>query len=55
MGFPIAGDKKYGAQSNPLKRLALHAGTLVFKHPATGDPMTFKTPVPQKFSALFKH
>jgi 23S rRNA pseudouridine1911/1915/1917 synthase len=28
LGHPVAGDKKYGAVTNPLGRLALHAGTL---------------------------
>lgn len=34
-GYPIAGDTKYGAESNPIKRLALHAKVLGFTHPAT--------------------
>ena len=34
-GYPIAGDKKYGAQTDPFKRLALHAKTLGFTHPIT--------------------
>lgn len=32
-GHPICGDKKYGAKSNPYKRLALHALRLEFMHP----------------------
>lgn len=54
IGYPVAGDKKYGAKTSPLKRLALHACTLVFKHPVTGKEMSFKTPTPARFLSLFK-
>ncbi|MGO3733235.1 MAG: RluA family pseudouridine synthase [Vagococcus sp.] len=50
IGHPIAGDKKYSARTNPLKRLGLHATTLVFKHPTTGERMTFHSKVPKGFS-----
>lgn len=36
-GHPIAGDKKYGAKTDPIRRLALHAGELEFRHPVTGE------------------
>lgn len=49
LGHPIAGDKKYGAKSNPLGRLCLHAQTLSFYHPFTGQPMKFDTGIPPKF------
>ncbi|APB31639.1 RluA family pseudouridine synthase [Vagococcus teuberi] len=49
IGHPIVGDKKYGATSNPLKRLGLHATTLVFTHPTTGKKMVFKSKVPRSF------
>ncbi len=49
LGHPISGDRKYGAQASPLHRLALHARTLRFKHPMTGELMDFSTPVPSGF------
>jgi 23S rRNA pseudouridine1911/1915/1917 synthase len=49
ISHPIAGDKKYGAQSNPLKRICLHARTLAFYHPITGRQMSFDTGVPKEF------
>ncbi len=49
LGHPIAGDKKYGAKSNPLGRLCLHAQTLSFYHPFSGQPMKFDTGIPPKF------
>lgn len=49
----IAGDKKYGAQTNPLGRVALHAGKIAFRHPETGNEMSFESPLPYKFRDLF--
>lgn len=49
IGHPIAGDKKYGASSNPLKRLGLHATSLIFVHPTTKKRMKFTSKVPKKF------
>lgn len=54
MGHSIAGDKKYGAASNPLERLGLHAHILAFYHPVTKELMRFETEVPGKFTKLFK-
>ncbi len=54
IGHPIAGDKKYGAQSNPLKRLGLHATSLIFIHPTTQKRMTFHSKVPKKFMKATK-
>ena len=42
-GHPVAGDKKYGALTNPLKRLGLHAHQLSFIHPVTGEKLHFET------------
>lgn len=47
IGHPIAGDRKYGASSNPIGRLALHAGTLSFIHPWTGKVMKFTSQLPR--------
>lgn len=49
IGHPIVGDKKYGASSNPLKRLGLHATSLIFVHPTTKKRMKFTSKVPKKF------
>ncbi|MCZ2258853.1 RluA family pseudouridine synthase [Sporosarcina sp. G11-34] len=51
--FPLAGDPKYG----PKKTLnfggqLLHAGTLGFNHPETGEYMEFTTPPPEDFMEL---
>ncbi|HEX3010800.1 MAG TPA: RNA pseudouridine synthase, partial [Syntrophomonadaceae bacterium] len=53
IGHSIIGDKKYGADTNPIGRLGLHAHILAFKHPTSGEIMRFETEVPRKFSRLF--
>lgn len=52
-GHPIAGDKKYGAQTDPFKRLGLHAYLLGFKHPLTGKQITATSPLPEVFQKVF--
>lgn len=49
LGHPIAGDRKYGASTSPIHRLALHAMTLRFAHPVTRKDMNFQTPIPAAF------
>lgn len=49
IGHPLAGDKKYGASSNPFSRLALHARTLSFIHPYSDEVMRFESKVPFDF------
>lgn len=49
---PIVGDRKYGAKSSPIGRLALHARTLRFVHPVTRKDMRFELPVPTRFAGL---
>ena len=51
-GHPIAGDKRYGARTTPIHRMALHARTLRFIHPVTRKDMNFSTPVPAIFRQL---
>ena len=48
-GHPIAGDARYGAKSDPIGRLALHARRLGLVHPTTGKKMTFESAVPAAF------
>ena len=51
-GFPIVGDKKYGALTNPLKRVCLHAYQISFTH-LNGRRMTFQALWPEDFGKLF--
>lgn len=52
MGTPIAGDRRYGAKTSPMHRLALHARTLRFVHPMTHKDMNFSIPLPASFNSL---
>jgi len=47
----ILGDHLYGIKSNPdrIQRILLHAHTLFFTHPETGEKMRFQAPVPEEF------
>ena len=53
LGFPIAGDDKYGdfdlnkvLAKEGLKRMFLHAASLAFEHPLTGERMRLAAPLP---------
>lgn len=54
IGLPIVGDKKYGAESNPIKRIALHASEMLIKHPTTGEILEFRSTVPKAMQQLTK-
>ncbi|MDD4699969.1 MAG: RluA family pseudouridine synthase [Oscillospiraceae bacterium] len=53
LGNPVVGDKKYGAKTDVLKRLGLHANKLAFEHPFTHETMCFEAEMPKSFKALF--
>lgn len=48
-GLPIVGDRKYGSGRASGKRLALHALSMAFLHPNTGEPCFFETRIPPLF------
>lgn len=49
IGCPIKGDLKYGAKrSNPDGSIHLHARTLSFSHPTSGERITCVAPVPDE-------
>jgi 23S rRNA pseudouridine1911/1915/1917 synthase len=48
LGHPIAGDRKYGATTDPARRLALHSTELKFRHPVSGISMNFHSPLPTR-------
>jgi 23S rRNA pseudouridine1911/1915/1917 synthase len=51
-GHPVVGDHAYGATTDPLKRVCLHATRLGFLHPASGRPVQFDSPPPQAFARV---
>jgi 23S rRNA pseudouridine1911/1915/1917 synthase len=51
LGHPILGDKLYaGKRAGNFSRQMLHAWKLTFRHPSSGEPMTFEAPVPRDFT-----
>jgi 23S rRNA pseudouridine1911/1915/1917 synthase len=52
VGCPIVGDRKYGAKTDPARRLALHAYELSFLHPITGLEMDFRSGMPARLKSL---
>ena len=52
IGHPIVGDKKYGKRNDLHARLALHARLISFKHPFSGEQLTFEAEVPTYFENL---
>lgn len=51
-GFPVLGDRMYGKASRLIKRQALHAKYLEFKHPVTGQLVQVTAPRPQDMAAV---
>ena len=51
-GCPVIGDKKYGARTDPAKRLGLHSCSLRFTHPVTGGGLQFTSPLPAGLAKL---
>lgn len=48
-GHSIAGDPRYGAKSDPLGRLCLHAHLLALEHPFSRQEYSFECPAPESF------
>jgi tRNA pseudouridine32 synthase/23S rRNA pseudouridine746 synthase/23S rRNA pseudouridine1911/1915/1917 synthase len=51
-GHPIVGDKKYGRAGDSHQWLALHAQSLTFTQPVTGERLTCSTSMPDHFTRL---
>lgn len=54
LGCPVVGDRDYGSKTNPIKRIALHAWRLAFKHPVSGERVELESPVPITFRRLIE-
>jgi len=59
IGHPILGDEKYGdfalnkaLRKRGLRRMFLHAAELSFVHPATGERVTVRSPLPPELEAF---
>jgi tRNA pseudouridine32 synthase/23S rRNA pseudouridine746 synthase/23S rRNA pseudouridine1911/1915/1917 synthase len=57
-GHPVVGDKRYGRANTAHRRLALHARSLSFRHPVSGEELTCEAKAPAYFKELiggFEH
>jgi len=61
LGFPIAGDDKYGdygfnkeLQKRGLKRMFLHSAETVIRHPLTGVELRLRAPLPKELAGFLK-
>lgn len=58
LGYPVAGDRKYGGQKAGqkvgLKRQFLHAYRLSFIHPITSQKLNFKSELPQDLQSALE-
>ena len=54
IGHPVVGDGTYGGDRHPLRpgRPFLHAHTLAFDHPVTGERLEFSDPLPPELMAV---
>lgn len=66
LGFPIAGDDKYGdfvvnkqlakkQDQQGLKRMFLHAFSIHIQHPSTGEKMRLVSPLPSELQLFLDH
>ena len=53
IGHPLIGDFLYNPKDTHMKRQALHAGKLSFRHPITKETLSFTAPVPQDMQVFF--
>ena len=53
LGCPVAGDRQYGAQSDPMGRLGLHAHALALTDPRSRRPLVLQAPWPEPFRRMF--
>ncbi len=55
LGHPVLGDKLYGGKrAGDYPRQMLHAWKLAFRHPRSGEELSFDAPVPEDFAAAMR-
>jgi 23S rRNA pseudouridine955/2504/2580 synthase len=65
LGFPILGDDKYGdfalnkkiaaAKNGGLKRMFLHARSIAFAHPVSGEKLKIEAPLPNELAKFVRY
>ena len=55
LGHPVLGDKLYGGKrAGDYPRQMLHASKLAFRHPGSGEEMSFEAPLPPDFAEAMR-
>ena len=54
-GHPLLGDDLYGGDTRLIDRQALHAFSVRFTHPETGEALHFEAPLPEDMQNLIIH
>jgi 23S rRNA pseudouridine1911/1915/1917 synthase len=55
INHPVAGDREYGAKGrHGLERQFLHAARLSFRHPGTGEELSFESELPADLAAALE-
>jgi 23S rRNA-/tRNA-specific pseudouridylate synthase/2-polyprenyl-3-methyl-5-hydroxy-6-metoxy-1,4-benzoquinol methylase len=49
LGHSLVGDRRFGAKTNPIDRLGLHAAELGFEHPGSNASVRYTSPAPPSF------
>jgi 23S rRNA pseudouridine1911/1915/1917 synthase len=52
MGYPIVGDRKYGASKDFIRRIRLHSYSFFLSHPVTGQALLITSSIPKGFLSL---
>jgi 23S rRNA pseudouridine1911/1915/1917 synthase len=54
IGHPVVGDRLYGRGTMRANRQQLHAASVTFEHPTSGERVSFSAPVPPDMRALLR-
>lgn len=54
LGWPLIGDYLYNPDMEHISRQALHSYRLAFRHPVTGEAMTFTAPLPDDMASVLR-
>jgi 23S rRNA pseudouridine1911/1915/1917 synthase len=54
LGHPLLGDDLYGGERTKISRQALHCKKITFRHPFTGQEMTFTAPLPKDMNEILE-
>lgn len=54
IGYPLIGDYLYNPDMEAISRQALHSGRLTFRHPITGEELSFTAPLPEDMARVLR-